>query len=265
MNINTRNLAFLTVDSEEMNWFKFNGVTVYESWKELTKSGVPPLSIKSSGADLIDYKMYGNSRQDGIPTPTTPIKVESVGEYDETTVKYKIPVKVSNGKEEIVTNIYLDEPLRKIGEYADYLDFTTGKVIRKIEKRLCGELEWNKHTSYKYIYYFTSARVQPNINPMSEMFDRTKYQPDDSIRNMTTDYCIKGNATSSTVYISDSVHTTIGEFNEFIKDKYVYYVLKNQTEETIELPSIATLKGNVTIEIVDNIQPSNMEVVYVGK
>ena len=134
MNINTRNLAFLTVDSEEMNWFKFNGVTVYESWKELTKSGVPPLSIKSSGADLIDYKMYGNSRQDGIPTPTTPIKVESVGEYDETTVKYKIPVKVSNGKEEIVTNIYLDEPLRKIGEYADYLDFTTGKVIRKIEK-----------------------------------------------------------------------------------------------------------------------------------
>jgi hypothetical protein len=41
--------------------------------------------------------------------------------------------------------------------------------------------------------------------------------------------------------------------------------LKNQTEETIELPSIATLKGNVTIEIVDNIQPSNLEVVYKGK
>ena len=35
---------------------------------------------KSVGKDLRDYKIYGNSIQDGIPTPDAPIKVQSVGE-----------------------------------------------------------------------------------------------------------------------------------------------------------------------------------------
>ena len=29
-------------------------------------------------------------------------------------------------------NIYLNEPLRKIGEYSDYIDFKNGKVVRKV-------------------------------------------------------------------------------------------------------------------------------------
>lgn len=31
------------------------------------------------------------------------------------------------------THIYLDEPLRKVGDYADYIDFKNQKVVRKIE------------------------------------------------------------------------------------------------------------------------------------
>jgi hypothetical protein len=33
----------------------------------------------------------------------------------------------------ITTNIYLDEPLRKVGNYADYIDFKTKKVVRQVE------------------------------------------------------------------------------------------------------------------------------------
>ena len=33
-----------------------------------------------------------------------------------------------------VYNIYLDEPLRKVGNVADYIDFTTGKLVRNIKK-----------------------------------------------------------------------------------------------------------------------------------
>ena len=36
--------------------------------------------------------------------------------------------------EPITTNIYLDEPLRKIGDYADYIDFKNQKVVRNIEE-----------------------------------------------------------------------------------------------------------------------------------
>ena len=45
---------------------------------------------------------------------------------------YKIPVNVNN----VITNIYLDEPLRKIGDYADYIDFINGKLYRKIEEHI---------------------------------------------------------------------------------------------------------------------------------
>ena len=31
------------------------------------------------------------------------------------------------------TNIYLDEPLRKIGDYSDYIDFKNQKVYRNVE------------------------------------------------------------------------------------------------------------------------------------
>lgn len=42
---------------------------------------------------------------------------------------YKIPVTVNNQ----TTNIYLDEPLRKIGNYADYVDYETQKVVRNVD------------------------------------------------------------------------------------------------------------------------------------
>lgn len=44
--------------------------------------------------------------------------------------KYKIPVVVKADNKEIVTNIFLNEPLRKIGDYADYIDFKNKKVVR---------------------------------------------------------------------------------------------------------------------------------------
>jgi len=35
--------------------------------------------------------------------------------------------------ESIVYNIYLDEPLRKIGNYVDYIDFANSKVVRNVK------------------------------------------------------------------------------------------------------------------------------------
>ena len=35
--------------------------------------------------------------------------------------------------EPITTNIYLDEPLRKVGNYADYINFENKKIVRKVE------------------------------------------------------------------------------------------------------------------------------------
>lgn len=95
MNINTRDLGFVNFNNEEMQWIKFNGVTVYEAWEKLIASGVPPLTLLNcKGVDLVDYKIYGNSVQNGTPTPETPIEVESVG--DKTDNLYDIKSAVDN-------------------------------------------------------------------------------------------------------------------------------------------------------------------------
>lgn len=61
-----------------------------------TVSGVPPISLEDcvDSDSLIDWKLYGNSFQDGTPSPENSIPVVSVGEYDSVTGKYKIPVTV---------------------------------------------------------------------------------------------------------------------------------------------------------------------------
>ena len=51
--------------------------------------------------------------------------------------KYKIYGKVNGG----IINIYLDEPLRSLGEKADYIDFKNSKVVRYIEEDNLGDLK----------------------------------------------------------------------------------------------------------------------------
>lgn len=304
MNINTRDMPFINFNGQAMPFVKFNGVTVYERWIDLIVSGVPPLTLTNcKGVDLINYKIYGNSVQDGTPTPDNPVEIESVGdktnnlfdlsilldgiairyytidnnkvtatrangmgwgsmtpfnlkpntEYnlylsnvatvdartpnkvmllnktgtsmsfttDDTGLacfkffstdnkypyeigyihlvekgtsvtgyepygKYKIPFKVND----TVTNIYLDEPLRKKGEYADYIDFENQKIVRNIEE---------------------------------------------------TD-------STGTLPLEESLQ-----------------VLATPIEETTELPNIPTIKGTNILEVDTTIQPSNLEVVYKGK
>ena len=51
------------------------------------------LSLPSSaGKALRDYKIYGNSVQDGEPSEETPVVIQSVGDYNEKTRKYDVPI-----------------------------------------------------------------------------------------------------------------------------------------------------------------------------
>lgn len=38
-------------------------------------SGIPPLTLDAIGKDVLDYKIYGNSVQDGTPSPENPVEV----------------------------------------------------------------------------------------------------------------------------------------------------------------------------------------------
>lgn len=246
-----------------------------------TVEGIPPLTLeKSLGKDLKDYKIYGNSIQNGTPTPDTPVEVESVGEYDEITGKYKIPIISSASGETIETNIYLDEPLRKAGEIADYIDFENGVVIRNIKStRLLssyvGGLSGATTSSTKIVTItpnndFAKAKTSYatgfcNIGKVSYMHA----ERDSGVvywaynTNATTFFAVPNKILKGLGFTSDE--QGIKDFIDYqngISPIVIDFVLKTPTETQIELPKLPTLKGTTVLDTNTNLALSNMSVVY---
>jgi len=81
MNIFTRDMNFVKFNNVEMEWVKFNGNLVYESWKTLTTQGIPPLTINNcKNTNMLGYKVYGESKQQILPDGYTQLEyIESTG------------------------------------------------------------------------------------------------------------------------------------------------------------------------------------------
>ena len=382
-----------------------------------TVTGVLPLTLTNcvDEKSIIDYTLYGQSVQNGTPTPETPIEVESVGEYDETTGKYKIPIKVSgknllspqkwvsgqhsdgiiaypnvnyitsmgenyieanltawqgvasekfeyakfntvgfkinknqvvddytiyyiglqgydvdgkktafkqlstsvvadkeyvfkknNGSfefglsttsvrlcilsrsqaitglrvydfystndaetgyepyhEPITTNIYLDEPLRKIGDYADYIDFENGKVVRNVK-----DIRLNKCTgTYTWIgkkgVTFNSA-LDKNYDHRKGLCNRNSRCTANGDENITMWLGVSSRVIYWIGILDYLGLTTVTEMNEWLTNNptYVFYGTDIPTEIPITLPTIPTFKGTSIITADTTIQPSNAEITY---
>ena len=228
--------------------------------------------------DLVNNVFYTSAstgvftKGNNVPAQNIPIEIESVGEYDETTGKYKIPVK-SN---EVITNIYLDEPLRKVGEYADYVDYKNKKVVRKVGvKTFDGSETWVKHTTTTQGYgaFRSDNLLTPLIGaPISATYmthftltDKgatAEFVPGEYRFTYSSGSLIAG----SRLYVS-AEQTTVEDFTAWLSENKpsIYYPIATPIEEKIELPNIPTNKGASILSIDTIIQPSNLEVVYKGK
>ena len=78
---------------------------------------------------LNDLKIYGNTIQNGIPSPTTPIDINNVGVYENN--QYNINTSISNGTNVNTKTYTLNNPLRAIGDYKDELYIENGILYVK--------------------------------------------------------------------------------------------------------------------------------------
>ena len=179
--------------------------------------------------------------------------------------------------EPITTNIYLNEPLRKNGDYVDYIDFEKGKVIRNVWFRAFTGGETigvpgtaiEGYTPFRYIesenisYPFVCNYlpfVNSNYSAVSNTECLARYSP--SGRQM---FFIISN---QRIALNDTT-----AFKNWLKELYssgkplkVYAGLNEPNDtETIDLPDILLNKGTNIIEVDTTISPSNMEVAYLGK
>ena len=187
-------------------------------------------------------------------------------------------------------HIYLNEPLRKVGDYADYIDFKNQKVIRNIiRKSLTANTIYKKLNSVirigaydtsikqKYDYHILSTTFNyivswtGNIecifhhngynyhyywsiywNRLGLTYDGTNvYRTDDTSQPLTD---------SEIISIANEWLSTLSD-----KDKEIYMILDTPTEEPISLPTLKTVKNTSIMSVDTSIQPSNIKTKYVRK
>lgn len=90
----------------EKFWAKVEG-----GWTVTTLTGTLPITFRSNGTALIDYRIYGTAEGAGVQT-------EQHG--------YKIPLTVS-GTETKTTDVYIGDTKLMAG---DYIDYKTGKICK---------------------------------------------------------------------------------------------------------------------------------------
>lgn len=171
-------------------------------------------------------------------------------------------------------NVFLNEPLRKVGNTSDYIDFVNRKVIRNIKvQSFKGTEDFFKHNmdGFYEIYYSggTIENNNKNLNALSNYF-----------KGVTRYYLYSNSGeiiSSGNNYIrihSDSLITadsTENLFKTWVKEKYdegnpftIHYVYPDVPDEDIEIPEIIINKGTKNIEVCSSngVCASNIEVEY---
>lgn len=215
-----------------------------------TITGVPPLSFLADGRPLQSWSISGGAVQDGVPAPDDPIYPKECGNLVETgehAGQYAIPVTVAGQTQ----TIYLSEPLRKIEDYADSMQYTGQAATRKVKKLVLTGLEagWGLYTTTRPFFYC----------PVS----------DTGIRQCVCSHfdtvIIANNGTQLRIY--DETWSSTDAFKQYLSDQYtadtpvtIWYVLSTPTTEPVTIPPITTVRGSNVLTVDTTVQPSSVTI-----
>lgn len=170
-------------------------------------------------------------------------------------------------------NIYLDEPLHKVGDYTDYIDFENKKVVRNIRaitvdsNNPCEKTGPNANNLNRFAYSIYNTGIifgsYTTLNALCSIFyNYAQSFSSASKKNIFfPQYSPTGSATLYICVNSDE-YPDVASIRALVDNKIKFYIPWGATEETIELPNIPTTKGNTIIELDTNINASNMLVKY---
>ena len=161
-----------------------------------------------------------------------------------------------------IHNIYLDEPLRKINDYADYIDFEKKQVVRQIKEVTIssfGEGLQKLSDVNGYYRYETTGRVSDKLftEQKSENILCTALSVITYSEHANNTIAERTNLNYLRILTSD--YATVEELNQAIGNEKVYYVLAEESPSNIELPNIPTHKGTTILSVDTQIQPSKIE------
>ena len=178
-----------------------------------------------------------------------------------------------NGK---TTNIYLDEPLRKVGDYVDYIDYANSKVVRNTRKLVFnGKEGWWKNGDYgDYVSFYVTTSIgdfkpinglgYSNMATVASWNNIQKTNGNYWWHFLPTSYGMRINKNYLDNYDSattDGARVTL--FKNWLKSHNVevIQVLKTPKEESIKLPEIQTVEGTNYITVNTSTDASKLKII----
>lgn len=234
-----------------------------------TVSGYPMTVTDHLGDEnVLDYKIYGNSVQNGTPAADTPIDIQSVGDLVTDTAseyygKYDIPLYVGGV---LTTHIYLNAPLRKVGSSADYIDFKNQKVVRYIkEQTFNGSEVWNYRDSDHLLHVSVPGLASSSYCVSTHFLDENRKG------SSTTPY-LRPVTNILRLYQKpiNILWSSAAEFKAFLTAQktagtplIVDYVLTEPTEESISAADFSlTAADSINISAGTETAPSKIDLEY---
>lgn len=198
---------------------------------------------------------------------------------------YKIPIKAVNDAKEEFVNVYLEEPLRKVGDISDYIDFENKEIVRNIAKiELKGNETWatyrsttgenNYYNESSTAFYTYISGSKNNSVKLSDKFAFKDYdiwpasvkEKDEGISAGTNDtrLFLRINHTKTGALESDNSSQLVTKFKKWLSNNPVtiYYQLASPLQESISLPNVKTMDGSSTLSISTSVSPSKIEASY---
>lgn len=192
---------------------------------------------------------------------------------------YKIPVTVSNGTNSVTTPVYIgSEPLHKIGDYTDYVDFKRGVVVRRIRKIVLKGEEKNGWANPVYRVPISLPLTEATISINALLICASHYITNESSENSedfkdvhTIRRSTGGKAAWFFIpksFFSGEINkeNCISQFKAYLATQYssgtpvtVWYVIDEPQEEQLEsLLPIQTFKDSDVLTADTTVQPSEI-------
>ena len=171
--------------------------------------------------------------------------------------------------EPVTTNIYLDEPLRKVGDSADYIDFKEQKVVRNVatyehkENTIATKGTESMENMIYRNYFYPTIQMKKGIN--SDGFCTTL----DTNARLWVDLMapsVRFGQTNNVIYIvtPNSMATNQDLYNYVTnngQNKCIYYYQAAESMQNSQIiPVITSLNGETNITVNTALNPSYVEV-----
>ncbi len=166
-------------------------------------------------------------------------------------------------------NIYLDEPLRKVGNVSDYIDFKNKKVVRNVRYLSFAVADMNNIEDYpgwKNVPYISDEFPDLNtrLDSVTSVMDNITGLNNGAVGINT----VRSKNNSLLFFNKSEIYNSLTQTQW--KEQYpnlvfeLIYVLPTAIEQSIELQELPSYEDYTKIQVLTEVSPSRIDVEYDG-